>query len=237
MRNRGVTPHVARRTHSAIDGRTTRHAGYRASQKVRKRVEVFGWMKTVGGLRRTRYGGVERTGLAGYMVYTDPANSDSDGDGWSDSGDWLPRFWLPIGLIIPFAVGLIGTPIVWYALGRRMLVARHRRQGGRYQALAMHMAEITSVYLAAHDFRDHLNRFLAREGNGEVMLYSQANAYLEAYGFQRVRKRTLMEASSGSRLYVHPELEKRFTFASLPLHNHEDTPRWRLPERHSRPDS
>ncbi len=71
MRNRGVTPHVARRTHSAIDGRTTRHAGYRASQKVRKRVEeVFGWMKTVGGLRRTRYRGVERTGLARYFVAT-----------------------------------------------------------------------------------------------------------------------------------------------------------------------
>ena len=71
MRNRGVTPHVARRTHSAIDGRTTRHASYGASQKVRKRVEeVFGWMKTVGGLRRTRYRGVERTGLAGYFVAT-----------------------------------------------------------------------------------------------------------------------------------------------------------------------
>ncbi len=71
MRNRGVTPHVARRVHSAMDGRTTRHAGYRASQKVRKRVEeVFGWMKTVGGLRRTRYRGVERTGLAGYSVAT-----------------------------------------------------------------------------------------------------------------------------------------------------------------------
>ena len=55
MRNRGVTPHVARRAHSAIDGRTTRHGGYRASQKVRKQVEeVFGWMKTVGGLRRPR---------------------------------------------------------------------------------------------------------------------------------------------------------------------------------------
>ena len=69
MRNRGVTSHVARRRHSAIDGRTTRHAGYRASQKVRKRVEeVFGWMKTVGGFRRTRYRGVERTGLSGYFV-------------------------------------------------------------------------------------------------------------------------------------------------------------------------
>ena len=61
----------ARRTHSAIDGRTTRHASYRASQKVRKPVgEVFGWMKTVGGFRRTRYRSVERTGLAGYFVAT-----------------------------------------------------------------------------------------------------------------------------------------------------------------------
>ena len=41
------------------------------SQKIRKRVEeVFGWMKTVGGFRRTRYRGVERTGLAGYFVAT-----------------------------------------------------------------------------------------------------------------------------------------------------------------------
>ena len=67
---------MAQRTHSAIDGRTTRHSGYEASQKVRKRVEtIFGWMKTVGGFRRTRYRGVERryrgverTGLAGYLV-------------------------------------------------------------------------------------------------------------------------------------------------------------------------
>ena len=47
------------------------YASYRASQKVRKRVEeIFGWMKTVGGFRRTRYRGVERTGLAGYFVAT-----------------------------------------------------------------------------------------------------------------------------------------------------------------------
>ena len=60
MRNRGVTPHVAQRTRSAIDGRTTRHPGYRMSQKIRKRVEeIFGWMKRVGGFRRTRYPGVE----------------------------------------------------------------------------------------------------------------------------------------------------------------------------------
>ncbi|HXH10808.1 MAG TPA: IS5 family transposase, partial [Alphaproteobacteria bacterium] len=52
----GVTPHVARKkTGSAIDGRTQRHEGYKASLKVRKRIEeAFGWMKTVGGLRKTR---------------------------------------------------------------------------------------------------------------------------------------------------------------------------------------
>lgn len=52
----GVTPHVARKKiGSAIDGRTTRHAGYQTSLKVRKRIEeAFGWLKTVGGLRKTR---------------------------------------------------------------------------------------------------------------------------------------------------------------------------------------
>ena len=71
VRDRGVMPHVAQRVHSATDGRTTRHKGYRESQKVRKQVEeVFGWMKTVGGFRRTQYRGVELTGLAGYFVAT-----------------------------------------------------------------------------------------------------------------------------------------------------------------------
>jgi transposase len=74
MRERGVTPHVARNTsgrRSAIDGRTTRHAGYAISQRIRKRVEeIFGWMKTVGGFRRTRYRGLDRTNLAGYLVAT-----------------------------------------------------------------------------------------------------------------------------------------------------------------------
>jgi transposase len=74
QRERGVTPHVARNTsrrRSAIDGRTTRHPGYAVSQRIRKRVEeIFGWMKTVGGFRRTRYRGVDRTGLAGYFVAT-----------------------------------------------------------------------------------------------------------------------------------------------------------------------
>ena len=62
---------MAQRVHSAIDGRTTRHPGYQVSQKVRKQVEeIFGWMKTVGGFRRTRYRGVELTELAGYFVAT-----------------------------------------------------------------------------------------------------------------------------------------------------------------------
>ena len=74
MRERRVTPHVTQNTtnrRSAIDGRTTRHPGYAVSQRIRKRVEeIFGWMKTVGGLRRTRYRGLDRTGLAGYLVAT-----------------------------------------------------------------------------------------------------------------------------------------------------------------------
>lgn len=68
----GVTPHVAQdttRRRSAIDGRTTRHPGYAVSQRIRKRVEeIFGWMKTIGGFRRTRYRGLARSQLAAYLV-------------------------------------------------------------------------------------------------------------------------------------------------------------------------
>ena len=58
-----VTPHVAqnhgRRGGSAIDSRTTRHAGYRVSQKKRKRIEeCFGWLKTVALLRKVRHRGL-----------------------------------------------------------------------------------------------------------------------------------------------------------------------------------
>ncbi len=60
----GVTPHVAQNTTkrvSAIDGRTTRHAGYAVSQRRRKRVEeIFGWLKTVGLMRKTRHRGTRR---------------------------------------------------------------------------------------------------------------------------------------------------------------------------------
>ena len=66
---RGVTPRVARRTHSSVDGRTTRHSSYGVSRKIRKQVEeIFRRMKTVYGFGRARYRGVERTGPAGYFV-------------------------------------------------------------------------------------------------------------------------------------------------------------------------
>jgi len=64
VRGLGFTPHVAQNTthrRSAIDGRTTRHAGHRVSQRIRKRVEEpFGWIKTVGAGRKLRYIGQER---------------------------------------------------------------------------------------------------------------------------------------------------------------------------------
>jgi transposase len=60
-RLRRITPHVAQKKHSAIDSRTTRHPGYAASQRVRKRIEeVFAWAKTVACLRKVRYRGVAR---------------------------------------------------------------------------------------------------------------------------------------------------------------------------------
>ena len=66
LRSLGLTPHVAQHTTrrvSAIDTRTTRHAGYAVSQQKRKRVEeVFGWVKTVALLRKTRHRGVRRVG-------------------------------------------------------------------------------------------------------------------------------------------------------------------------------
>lgn len=62
VRALGFTPHVAPNTkHSAIDGRTTRHAGHVTSQRIRKRIEEpFGWTKTIAGGRQLRYRGRER---------------------------------------------------------------------------------------------------------------------------------------------------------------------------------
>lgn len=72
-RELNLTPHVAqnvnRTRRSAIDSRTTRQPGYRASQIVRRRIEtIFGWLKSFGGLKRTRVRGVERTQLAARLA-------------------------------------------------------------------------------------------------------------------------------------------------------------------------
>lgn len=67
LREVNVTPHIAQNTtrRSAIDGRTTRHPGYEVSQRIRKRIEEgFGWMKTIGGMRRPKYRSREKVAWA-----------------------------------------------------------------------------------------------------------------------------------------------------------------------------
>ena len=67
-RERGVKPHAALiegRKVEGLDGRTSRSKGYATSQVIRRRIEeLFGWMKTIGGLRKSRYRGVDRTHMA-----------------------------------------------------------------------------------------------------------------------------------------------------------------------------
>jgi transposase len=64
-RNMNATPHVSQKQNSAIDARTTRHPGYAISQQKRKRVEeIFGWMKSVAGMRKLRHRGLP---LVGWM--------------------------------------------------------------------------------------------------------------------------------------------------------------------------
>jgi len=63
VRRLNVVPHVAAKVegYSALDGRTTRHVTYRISQRCRKRVEeAFGWLKTIGLMRKTRHRGVAK---------------------------------------------------------------------------------------------------------------------------------------------------------------------------------
>jgi transposase len=68
LRELNVRPHVAQNSsgrRSAIDRRTTRHPGYATSQRIRKRIEeAFGWIKTVAGLKKTRFRGLARVDLA-----------------------------------------------------------------------------------------------------------------------------------------------------------------------------
>ena len=94
LRSLGLTPHVAQNTTrraSAIDGRTTRHAGYTVSQQKRKRVEeVFGWVKTVALLRKTRHCGrapsrvAVRPGRGAVQPGADPQRDRGEGDEITD---------------------------------------------------------------------------------------------------------------------------------------------------------
>ena len=71
LREHNIRPHIARidgRTTPGLDGRTTRTEGYKISQRKRKRVEeIFGWLKTVGGMRKTRFIGQAKTQIAAYL--------------------------------------------------------------------------------------------------------------------------------------------------------------------------
>lgn len=71
-REKNIRPHVACKNGievAGLDKRTTQSPGYGTSQRMRKRVEdIFGWMKTVGGMRKTRYRGIDRTQSWVYMV-------------------------------------------------------------------------------------------------------------------------------------------------------------------------
>ena len=73
LRCANATPHVAQNTSnrsSAIDGRTTCHEGYAVSQRIRKRMEeCFGWAKTIGGLRKSRFVGRERLDFQFLMTF------------------------------------------------------------------------------------------------------------------------------------------------------------------------
>jgi transposase len=65
VRELHTTPHVsqnlARRGGSAIDGRTTRHAGYAKSVHARPRIEpAFGWLKTIAWLRKVKLRGLAK---------------------------------------------------------------------------------------------------------------------------------------------------------------------------------
>jgi len=72
LRAHDIRPHLARiesRYTPGLDARTTRHDSYRLSQRKRKRIEeIFGWLKTVGGLRKSRFIGIARTQLYAYLA-------------------------------------------------------------------------------------------------------------------------------------------------------------------------
>ena len=80
LRDRKVTPHIAvqghltktgKRRRTKIDGRTTRHPGYRVSQRIRKRIEeIFGWIKVNAGQDKTKFRGKERVNASFTLALT-----------------------------------------------------------------------------------------------------------------------------------------------------------------------
>ena len=74
LRNRKIAPHIARieaRKTPGLDARTSRHESYRQSQRKRKRIEeIFGWMKTIGGLRKSRFIGFAKNQMAAHLTGT-----------------------------------------------------------------------------------------------------------------------------------------------------------------------
>jgi len=75
IRDINMTPHVAqnidRRGGSAINDRTTRHAGYTLSMRARKLIEeIFGWSKDIGLLRRPKFRGRDKIEFAALLTFT-----------------------------------------------------------------------------------------------------------------------------------------------------------------------
>ena len=72
LRKRRIAPHIARiegRNTPGLDGRTSRHESFRVSQRKRKRIEeIFGWMKTIGGLRKSRFIGFAKNQMAAHLT-------------------------------------------------------------------------------------------------------------------------------------------------------------------------
>lgn len=72
LRDRGIRAHVARiegRRKPGLDACASRHASYRANQRTCKRIEkIFGWLKTVGGSRKSRFSGLTRTRLYAHFA-------------------------------------------------------------------------------------------------------------------------------------------------------------------------
>jgi hypothetical protein len=92
LRGLNVTPHVAQNTRgrrSRIDGRTTRHDGYAASQRGRKRIEeAFGWIKLIAGQRKTKFKGSGRVGWA-FTLQPPPTTSSAYPSCWRRE-QWRP---------------------------------------------------------------------------------------------------------------------------------------------------